>query len=340
MGFDAQAVQQAGFADPQALRQPSDGMTVTAARGLSPRAVELQVTTDAVSSEAPGGRNSLVVVTPENYDPAVAYPVVYLLPGSGATDAPALQWYEAGQAEQITAGLPVITVVVSGGQQGWYTDWADQEEMAQNWETFHLQQVVPWVDSHLSTAADRDHRLVLGNSMGGYGAVRYAEDRPDLFGEAVSLSGLLDLSSPQARQYFTEASEQSTGRTDAIFGDGSTTTDEQWQTHDPLAQSEKLKDVRVQLFAGRGNGQEGDIEPALRDTTAAFARELGSQGVKSQYTEYGAAGTCDGGHSFECWRPAATVALGRWAERLHLERSAPQPSTAPEFRDVSSGSAS
>ncbi|RKQ33148.1 alpha/beta hydrolase [Kocuria tytonis] len=340
MGFDAQAVKQTGFADPEALRRQADGITVSGARGLSPRAVELEVQTDAVSPDAPGGRNSVVVITPENYDPAVAYPVVYMLPGSGATDAPALQWYEAGQAEQVTGGLPVITVVLSGGQQGWYTDWADHEKTIQNWETFHLEQVVPWVDSHLSTAADRDHRLVLGNSMGGYGAVRYAEDRPDLFGEAVSLSGLLDLSSSDARQYFTEASQQSTGKTDSVFGDGSTTTDEQWQAHDPLAQSGKLKDVRVQLFAGKGNGQAGDIEPALRDTTAAFARELDSRGVKGEYTEYGAAGSCDGGHTFECWRPAATVALGRWADRLHLERSAPRPSVAPEFRDVTSGGAS
>ncbi|MDO4919821.1 alpha/beta hydrolase family protein [Kocuria sp.] len=340
MGFDAQAVKQAGFEHPEQLRQQADGITVTAARGLSQRAVELEVTTDAVSRDAPGGRNSVVVVTPENYDPARKYPVVYMLPGSGAKDAPALQWYEAGQAEQVSAGLPVITVIVSGGEQGWYTNWADQEEMTQNWETFHLDQVVPWVDSHLSTAADRDHRLVLGNSMGGYGAVRYAEDRPDLFAEAVSLSGLLDLSSEAARDNLLEASKQVTGKWNSVFGNGATTTDEQWDAHDPLVQSGKLQDVRVQLFAGTGNGQDGDIEPALRDSTAALARELDSRGVSHQYTEYGAAGSCDGGHTFECWRPAATVALGRWADRLKLQRTATQPAVDPQFEHITSGTGS
>ena len=40
-----------------------------------------------------------------------------------------------------------------------------------------------------------------------------------------------------------------------------------------------------------------------------MARELESQGVDYQYTEYGQAGQCNGGHEFPCWTPAATVAL-------------------------------
>ncbi|KHE73855.1 esterase [Kocuria marina] len=340
LGFDDAALSRVGFADPQQLTQPSHGITVTGARGLSDRAAELAVSTDQVSAEAPGGRNSVVVITPPDYDPAKKYPVVYLLPGSGATEAPALQWYEAGQAEQLTQGLPVITVIVSGGKVGWYSDWASQEELTQNWETFHLDQVVPWVDQHLSTRADREHRVVLGNSMGGYGAVRYAEERPDLFGEAVSLSGLLDVSSSDAVDYFQEASKEATGQTDALFGDGSTTTEQQWQAHDPVTQSERLKNVHVQLFAGRGNGQAGDIEPALRDTTVTMARKLDSQSSPYQYTEYGQAGQCNGGHEFPCWTPAATVALGRWAERVGVKRTSPQPSVPSEFEDVTSRSSS
>ena len=74
-----------GFADPQQLTQPSHGITVTGARGLSDRAAELAVSTDQVSAEAPGGRNSVVVITPPDYDPAKKYPVVYFLPGSSST---------------------------------------------------------------------------------------------------------------------------------------------------------------------------------------------------------------------------------------------------------------
>ncbi len=336
ISFDADAAKQVGFQDPQELRKESNGITVTGARALSQRAVDLTVSTDAVSPEAPGGRNSLVVITPEGYDPAKTYPVVYMLPGSSSTDAPALQWYEGGQAEQLTAGMPVITVIMSGGKVGWYTDWAEQDTLEQNWKTFHLDQVVPWVDSHLATQKDRGHRAIMGNSMGGYGAVRYAEERPDLFGEAVSFSGLLDVSSPEAKQNFEQASNESTGEPDAIFGNGTTTTDAQWLANDPLTQSGDLEDVTVQLFAGSGNGQNGDIEPALRDSTASFASELGTKGVDYQYTEYGKEGTCDGGHTFECWKPAAVVALGRWADRLGLKRTTSAPAVDPAFEAVTS----
>ena len=339
-GMDTAALSRVGFTDAQAVSGPSHGITVTGARGLSERAVELAVSTDEVSAGAPGGRNSVVVITPQGYDPGAKYPVVYLLPGSGATEAPALQWYEAGQAEQLTRGLPVITVIVSGGKAGWYTDWASQEELAQNWQTFHLDQVVPWVDQHLSTAPDREHRVVLGNSMGGYGAMRYAEERPDLFGEAVSLSGLLDVTSREAMDYFREASKEATGRMDAVFGNGSTTTEQQWQAHDPVTHSKRLANVHVQLFAGRGNGQAGDIEPALKDTTVTMAHALDTQGSPYQYTEYGQAGECSGGHEFQCWVPAATVALGRWAERVGVKRESPQPAVPSAFEDVTSRSSS
>lgn len=340
IGFDAQAAKQAGFSDPEKLKQESDGITITGARGLSQRAVDLTVSTDAVSPQAPGGRNSLVVITPEGYDPAKKYPVVYMLPGSSSTDAPAMQWYEAGQAEQLTRGMPVITVIMSGGKEGWYTDWAKQDKLTQNWKTFHLDQVVPWIDAHLSTDTDRGHRVVMGSSMGGYGAVRYAEERPDLFGEAISFSGLLDVSPDAVKQNFEQASKESTGETDALFGNGTTTTEEQWAAHDPLTQSGSLEDVRVQLFAGSGNGQNGDIEPALRDTTASFAQKLGGQGVDYQYTEYGHVGTCDGGHTFDCWRPAAVVALGRWAQHTGLKLTEPQPAVDQAFKNVTSQGAS
>lgn len=339
MGFDAQALSRIGFTDPQSLRQPSHGLRVMGSRALSERAAELVVATDEVSERAPGGRNGLVVITPQGYDPSKRYPVVYLLPGTGSTDSPALQWYEAGQAQMITQGLPVITVAVSGGKEGWYTDWSASPDMAQNWETFHLDQVVPWVDAHLSTRADREHRLIMGNSMGGYGAVRYAQQRPDLFGETVSLSGVLDLSSDLARQELDQASLESVGSTDAVFGDGRTTTKQQWEDHNPLTQAEKLADVHVQMFVGTGDGNSGDIEPALRDTSAAMSAALKDHEVAFEYTEYGQRGACSGGHTFPCWQQAGIVALDRWAARTGIHPTQERPVADPVFQRLTASSA-
>ena len=43
---------------------------------------------------------------------------------------------------------------------------------------------------------------------------------------------------------------------------------------------------------------------------------------------------------FQCWRPAAVVALGRWSERVGIEPTTAAPSAAPEFKAVTSGEGS
>jgi S-formylglutathione hydrolase FrmB len=49
--------------------------------------------------------------------------------------------------------------------------------------------LLPWIDRSFPTLASRDHRAVAGKSSGGYGALRLAMDRPDLFSAAACHSG-------------------------------------------------------------------------------------------------------------------------------------------------------
>ena len=44
--------------------------------------------------------------------------------------------------------------------------------------------------------------------MGGFGAVRYAQDRPDLFAYVASFSGAVDLGDPGTRSVITEQAVQ------------------------------------------------------------------------------------------------------------------------------------
>jgi S-formylglutathione hydrolase FrmB len=80
---------------------------------------------------------------PAGYDrhPTRRYPVLYLLHG---TSGGAEEWTRVGEAEQTTAGLPLILVMpdialnLNGG--GWCTNWPDGEY---RWETFHIDQLIP-----------------------------------------------------------------------------------------------------------------------------------------------------------------------------------------------------
>src|SRR5207244_819175 len=83
----------------------------------------------------------------------------------------------------------------------WYSDWygvdldghnGSDAERAPAWETFHVSELVSFVDGQYRTVRSRGGRLVAGLSMGGFGSMIYAARHPDLFVAAGSFSGAVD----------------------------------------------------------------------------------------------------------------------------------------------------
>src|SRR4051812_38400359 len=149
-------------------------LTEVARTTLSPRLLELTMRTAALADDT-----KVRVLLPSDYaDSKQRYPVLYLLNGGAGSW---IDWTVSGNAEQITAGAPVIVVMPDGGTGGNYTDWYGDDGSGQRplWETYHLGQLLPWVDDHFQTIADRSQRAVAGLSMGGNGAVHYAARHPD-----------------------------------------------------------------------------------------------------------------------------------------------------------------
>jgi hypothetical protein len=57
------------------------------------------------------------------------------------------------------------------------------------YHSYLCQEVVPWVDTHYRTIADRESRGIAGKSSGGFGAMITPMLRPDLFGALATHSG-------------------------------------------------------------------------------------------------------------------------------------------------------
>ena len=136
------------------------------------------------------------VYLPEGYDPAQHYPAIYFLHGSNADHTAYPQFIDALD-QKIASGTiqPVIAIKPHGdgcGPWGSYTgcNWVNSETLG-NYEDFVVQDVVSWAEANYPIIPDRAHRMVMGHSMGAFGAMHMALRHPDIFGGVAAHSGYL-----------------------------------------------------------------------------------------------------------------------------------------------------
>jgi S-formylglutathione hydrolase FrmB len=293
------------------------GITVTATRWISPRTVEADISTPLINPFAVNGPHRIRVTLPNDYNQNVTarYPVVYLLHGGAGGNS--AQWTSGGgAAEDITDGRPVIVVMPDGGKVGWFTNWVDQSQGAQNWAQFYLTQVIPWTDSNFRTVAAKNGRAIAGLSMGGYGAVRLAQDRPDLFGAVGSFSGAVDLGDIGTRTVVTEQAIQYGFTPGGPFGSPFYPNDTVWNAEDPMKRPTVMAGMPIFLYAGGGTSDVDILERTMGQSADRFSKTLTANGVPSFWWMYGRPGPacpfgCDGGHNFSCWNFAFNDALPR-----------------------------
>nr|WP_251072241.1 alpha/beta hydrolase-fold protein [Streptomyces sp. ISL-43] len=268
-----------------------------------PTNFHITVTTPQVT-----GKHHIKIILPSGYydDPARRYPVLYFLHGS--PDDPIQQNYPA-----LTTSNEMITVIPDGGARGWYANWLNQRTPAgaQNWENFHLKQVIPFIDANLRTIATKKARAIAGVSMGGFGALHYAQDRPDLFSQTASLSGDIDLSvrSMDLRLAVVASlvAYEPSVDSDAAFGSPYPVfnADWRWNEVDPAQHMDKLAGVGVSIYVGNGRGDVTDLEFWVESASKHVKDSMDALGMPYYYVDYGdgsAWGTqCNGGHNAGCW---------------------------------------
>lgn len=258
------------------------------------------------------GEHVIMVTLPTGYDGAATrYPVHYTLHGgSDYPQAPRNQVI----TERATEGVPLITVTPNGGGRGWYSNWVNPGALGlQNWETFHLDQLIPLIDANLKTIPTKQGRAISGHSMGGFGAFHYAEHRPDLFSYVGSFSGGLDLLNQEMRGavvYTEQAPEYGTptAAIDAIFGPPVWPLDGVWNAQSPAQHVGSLRGMGVAMYTGDGGNVTVDpisalVENRARQTALVTAANLTAAGIPYHFSDYGNGSTwapgCTGKHSQE-----------------------------------------
>ncbi|MEV0785856.1 alpha/beta hydrolase-fold protein [Streptomyces sp. NPDC050423] len=125
------------------------------------------------ATDAIGWNPGVNVLLPDDYHTSGRrYPVLYLLHGGGLDQD--FITFDRHRIREMTAGRRLIVVMPDGGHTGWYSNPVSSNVGPRNWETFHMSQLIPWIDANFRTYAEYNGRAVSGFSMGGFGALKYA----------------------------------------------------------------------------------------------------------------------------------------------------------------------
>lgn len=140
----------------------------------------------SIDSEILNDKVSYQVYLPDNYDFSLtSFPILYLLHGHGGSER---DWFEPqwGNMNEILDSLivngkipPMVAVTVDVGNS-WYVD--SKLKM----ESFYLNEFIPHIEK--TYRVNDEDRLIAGDSMGGYGALRFSLIHPDWFEAVILLS--------------------------------------------------------------------------------------------------------------------------------------------------------
>jgi diacylglycerol O-acyltransferase / trehalose O-mycolyltransferase len=219
---------------------------------VSATPVDARTTLYAFRSAAVGSIVDVRVTLPVGYDRGGRrYPVLVHL--HGANNSPTT--WPAAEVEQVVGDTPVILVQPDGGAGGLYTDWYGTPVGGSGpppaWETFHIRELLPWVDATFRTTG---HRAIAGSSMGGIGSMSYPARNPGVFDAAASLSGAVNTQNllsvlPALTSPCAWGPDQAN-----------------WTAHNPTALAPRLRGVSLYVEAGDGlAGTHDDLTTAVRD---------------------------------------------------------------------------
>ena len=142
------------------------------------------------------GVTKVRVLVPTGYATGSNYPVVYLLHGFTGGEG---TWSNMNAANNINDTLEAntrsadIVFVMPDGDNDFYSNWYQNPDgLLHEWETYHIEQLIPWVEANFKVCRDRGGRAISGLSMGGFGCLTYATRHPDLFAGVFAISGAVN----------------------------------------------------------------------------------------------------------------------------------------------------
>lgn len=229
----------------------------------------VRVYSTAMNKEVP-----VICIVPDRALQGEDCPTVYLLHGYSDNQG---AWLSHKPELRTMADEKGIIVVCPDGSTSWY--WDSPRDSSFRYETFISKELVSYVDGRYATVENRGGRAIVGQSMGGHGALWVALHHPDVFGAACSMSGGVDIR-PFPKNW--EINHR-LGEKDAY--------PEEWERHTVINRMELFKQARLALLIDCGTSD------FFYEVNCNLHRRLMENGVEHDFVVH------PGNHSWKYWVP-------------------------------------
>lgn len=187
-----------------------------------------------------------------------------------------------------------LLVLLPDGDDGWYIDSPTQK--AERYESY-LEEVLQVASAYYRVPRGRQSWAIAGWSMGGYGAVRFAERHNEQFSSISSIIGLLDF----PRKGLSDG--QSYSVPTKRFG----SDESKWRSLNPLQDAAKLRGMAVQILTAN---QAFD-----RTMNENFHDKLTALKIDHQWK------VLRGGHKFDVVRKSIPIVLAHVKQNFERQNA-------------------
>ena len=234
-----------------------------------------------------------VAYLPDGYDRGSAFPIAYLLHGAcGAAPDYAEQGNLQATADRLIARRVIepAVIVTPGAYDSWYIDSAYMRMQ----EAFFTE-FMPHVETALHIRRERDSRVIGGLSMGGFGSLRFALQRPDLFNALAVMSPAV---------YHDVPPPQSSACLDPVFrapGHPDVFDAAMWKAH--------LYPTLMRSYLAAGKPLRFHVASGDRDEFGIHNEALKLYHALRRHDQDALFRLAPGGHDWTTWTPAIAEAL-------------------------------
>jgi len=238
---------------------------------------------NALKSRILGETVHYCVLLPSSYDsvPAKHYPVLYFLHGLGENEQTLFKTGGWNLIEDLRQQHKIgdFLIVTPEAKASFYVNSADGKV---RYSDFFLQEFIPYIEANYRIRREPKARAITGISMGGYGALRFAFAKPDMFSVVSAQSAALITDSPKELDAALRAGTPLARLLGSVFGnpiDGA-----HWKQNDPfwLARKNKAEIGKLAIYFNCGRDDEYDFEVGA----AALDKQLTEERIKHEYHLY------------------------------------------------------